>query len=273
LPWVADFRDAWTVGNPALRALGGGHFARQRRIERRILETCDRAVMVTEPLMQQTQQVFGPQVASKCLTITNGFDPEDFIGPPPPVTGNKFVITYAGTILGPQVNNAFPEGLRLALEQSADFRNAVSVRFVGQIAPDYHARLKGLENYVDIAGFVTHDVAIATMRQAHVLLLVLPNTELARMTFTNKFFEYLAARRPILALAPSGLISDIVAQEQIGTVALPDDAAAIAEALLTMFETVYTQPDDYCSSETLLTRFDRRMLTRRLATVLTEIAE
>ncbi|HQE92293.1 MAG TPA: glycosyltransferase [Anaerolineae bacterium] len=272
LPWVADFRDAWTVGNQALHDLGGLHFARQRRVEQRILEACDRAVMVTDLLTQQTQQIFGPQVAPKCLTITNGFDPEDFIGPSPVVTSNKFVITYAGTILGPQVNNAFPEGLRLALEQSADFRNAVSVRFIGQLAPDYHARFAGLEAYVDVADFVTHEVAIATMRQAHVLLLVLPHTELARMTFTNKFFEYLAARRPILALAPPGLISDIIAQEQIGIIALPDNTNAIAQALLEMFETVRVRPDGYCPSDALLARFDRRELTGQLATIFNEIA-
>ncbi len=273
LPWVADFRDAWTVGNQALHNSGRLHFARQRRVERRILEACDRAFMVTTSLTQQTQQIFGPRVASKCLTITNGFDPEDFVGQPPAVASDKFVITYVGTILGPQVDNAFPEGLRLALEQSAAFRNAIQVRFVGQLAPEYRARFAGLEAYVDIADFVAHDVAVRTMRQAHSLLLVLPNTELARMTFTNKFFEYLAARRPILALVPPGLISEIISQEQIGAVAMPDDAPAIAQALLKIFEAVRTRSDGYCPSDALLARFDRRELTRNLADVLNTVMQ
>jgi glycosyltransferase involved in cell wall biosynthesis len=272
VPWVADFRDAWTAENPVLRDAGRLHFTRQRRLERRILEVCDRALMVTDLLTKQTQQIFGPQIAPKCLTITNGFDPADFVGPSPTMTHNKFVMTYVGTILGPQIDNAFPEGLRLALEQSTAFRNAVSVRFVGQLAPAYHTRFAGLEEYVDIANFVPHEVAVAIMRQTHVLLLVLPNTELARMTFTNKLFEYLAARRPILAVVPPGLISDIVTQEKIGVVAMPDDAPAIAQALLKMFEAVRTRSHDYCPSETLLARFDRRELTRRLATILNEIA-
>ena len=271
IPWVADFRDVWTAENPALRRLGKIHHARQRRVERQVLEACDRAVMVTEPLTRQTQRVFGPKVSPKCTTITNGFDPDDFALPLAASVDNKFVITYVGTILGSQTNNAFPEGLRLALEQSAVFRNAVQAHFVGQLAPEYHARLKGVENYVEITGFVPHDAAIEAMRHAHLLLLILSSTDLARMIFTNKFFEYLAARRPILALVPSGIISDIIEQEKIGSVASPDNAPAIAQALLAMFESVRARPDGYYPSEALLARFDRRGLTRRLAAVLDEI--
>ena len=271
VPWVADFRDAWTAENPALRRLGRLHWMRQRRRERQVLAVCDRALMVTEPLTRQTQDVF-PDAASKCLTITNGFDPQDFAGPAPALDNERFVIAYVGTVLGTQAENAFPEGLRLAVEQSRAFRSQVSVRFTGQLAPEYQARLAGLEDVVEVGGFVTHDAAVDAMRRAHVLLLVLPDNDLGRMTFTNKFFEYVAARRPILALAPVGVISAIINGDNMGSVVPPDDTAAIARALLTMFDAVGAHPDGACPSEATLARFDRRELTRRLASVLDEIA-
>lgn len=273
IPWVADFRDVWTAENPALLRLGKLHVARQRRVERRVLEACDRAVMVTDPLTRQTQQVFGPQIVPKCITITNGFDPEDFSSSPVVLDNDRFVIIYVGTVLGPQVDNAFPQGLRLALEQSEAFREMALVRFVGQLAPDYQAHLNGLEQNVEVFGFVTHGEAVAMMLRAHVLLLVLPNTELARMTFTNKFFEYLAARRPILALVPNGIISDIVMQEKIGAVAPPNNPSVIAQALLTLFKQVRTHPEGHGSAETLLARFDRRELTGKLAAVLDDVTQ
>ncbi|MBN1936401.1 MAG: glycosyltransferase [Anaerolineae bacterium] len=272
IPWIADFRDVWTAENLALRRMGKVHFMRQQRIERRILAACDHAIMVTEPLAQQTQICFGPLVASKCSTITNGFDLDDFVSSPSTLANDRFVMTYVGTVLGPRTNNLLPEGLRLALAQSEVFRQKVLFRFIGKLDPTYRMRLTGLEDNIDIVDMVAHDKAIAMMRAAHLLLLLLPNDNEGRMSFTNKFFEYLAARRPILALVPPGLVSDIVVQEQIGIVAMPDNAPAIAQALLTMFETVQIQPDGYCPSGALLARFDRRILTQNLAEILSKVA-
>ncbi len=274
IPWVADFRDAWTAANPALRRLGRIHFARQRQVECQILEACDRAIMVTEPLMQKTRQVFGQQVASKCITITNGFDPHDFtlfsLALPPQ---DRFVITYVGTVLGPRTKNAFPEGLRLALMQNEIFREKALVRFVGQLDPLYRARFDGLEDNIEIVNMVAHKRAIEMMQATQLLLLLLPNDEEGRLSFTNKFFEYLAARRPILAIVPPGVVSEIVMQYKIGSVAPPDDIPAIAQTLLTLFEQVSAQPEEYSPSETLLACFDRRRLTQSLAEVLNQVTK
>lgn len=268
LPWVADFRDIWTVGPEASSPLGRLSLSLQRRMEHRFLEECNRAVMITEPVRERVLKVFGLHLGGKVTTITNGFDPEDFPSPRPIAEGDPFTIAYVGTLLGKQADNAFPEGLRRALESSEVFRNSVLVRFVGQIAPEYHARLSELGSQVEIQGFVRHDIAIDLMLRSSLLLVILPNTDESPMVYTNKFFEYLASRRPVLALVPPGLISEIVSHEKIGWVAPPDNASAIAEALLEMFEKVSVCPEGYRASDAVLSRFDRYALTRQLATVL-----
>jgi glycosyltransferase involved in cell wall biosynthesis len=272
LPWAADFRDVWTAENETLRQTGWLHFARQRMVERRILHSSDRAIMITEPLANRAAGVFGPQLAEHMTTVTNGFDPADFAGPPPPLDVEHFTIVYVGTIVGPWTQNAFPEGLRLALAQDAGFRAAARMRFVGALAPEYAARLQGLEANVEIAGFAAHADAIAAMRCAHLLLLTLTGSDLARMTHTNKFFEYLAAGRPILGVVPPGLVADVITQENIGMVAPPDDAAAIARTLLAMYQTLRANPAAQMASPALLARYNRRELTRQLAGVLDDIS-
>jgi glycosyltransferase involved in cell wall biosynthesis len=271
VPWIADFRDAWTADNQALRRSGRLGFALQRGMEHRILSCCDRAVMVTAPLAQRAVDTFDARLACKVRTITNGFDPDDFASPPPVLDNGIFSIAFVGNILGPQVDNAFPDGLRQALTQSESFRKVARVRFVGRLDPSYHARLAGLEANVDVHDFVPHSEAIDVMRRSDVLLLILPNTDLARMTFTNKFFEYLAARRPLLAIVPPGIVSDIVTRERIGMVAHPDDAQAIARALLAMFESPPAWLDPCGMPDSALARFDRRELTRELVAVLDEM--
>ncbi len=268
LPWVADFRDAWTAQNLVLGRLGRLGLSLQRRMERRMLEGCSRAVMITEPLRQRVLEVFGPYLADKLVTITNGFDPEDFTNPESVPDRDLFTITYTGTILGTQADNAFPDGLRLALSQNELFRKSAIVRFVGQLDPAYRTRLSGLEGNVEVSNYVRHGAAIDLMLRSDLLLLILPNTDESHMVYTNKFFEYLAARRPVLALVPPGLISEIVVHEKVGLVAPPDDPPAIAEALLILFEEVRTRPHGYSISDNMLACFDRRRLTGELAAVL-----
>ncbi len=272
LPWIADFRDVWTAGRvPEIEGLGRFSLALHHRTERRLLANCNRAVVVTEPIARNTADTFGPDVASKLITITNGFDPEDY-GLAQPITDTtRFNLVYVGTVIAHRVENAFPEGLRLALRQSEKFREKAQIRFVGQFAPEYLSRLAGLEANVEISGFADHRTATQIMRQAHCLLLILTTAPVDSTVYTNKFFEYLAIRRPILALAPPGPIRDLVEKERIGLAVPPNEPTAIAQGLLEMFENLSAEPESYKASPSVLEQFNRRALTGKLATTLDEV--
>jgi len=123
-----------------------------------------------------------------------------------------------------------------------------------------------LDQNVEVAGFMPHAAAVDLMRRAHVLLLIMPDG--GQLTSPNKFFEHLAARRPMLAIVRQGFISDIITREEIGLAAPPDDAPAIARALLSLFDSVRAEPKGNVASPSLLARFDRRELTKELITVL-----
>jgi glycosyltransferase involved in cell wall biosynthesis len=129
-----------------------------------------------------------------------------------------------------------------------------------------------MENNVEFRGFVTHDTAIEALRQAHISLILLPETGEGRVMFTNKFFECLAARRPILAVVPDGVISEVVSENEIGEVVPPNDAPAISRAMLKMFDTLRARPNAYRMPDGLLARFERRELTRQLASALDDVA-
>ena len=70
-------------------------------------------------------------------------------------------------------------------------------------------------------------------RDSEALLLLLPDmAERNKDVPSAKLYEYLAARRPILALVPpDGTAAEIVRATGMGIVAPPDDAAAIRAAL------------------------------------------
>jgi hypothetical protein len=78
------------------------------------------------------------------------------------------------------------------------------VDFYGPTYPwlDAMAEKYGLKGMVRQRGYVSHEEALVRQREAQVLLLLLWNDSRFGGIYTAKLFEYLAARRPVLAVGP-----------------------------------------------------------------------
>jgi glycosyltransferase involved in cell wall biosynthesis len=77
LPWVADFRDPWTR-RLSYRPPTRWHDARQRKLERAVLEEASQ-ITVTAEATRDDFQARNPQItAGKVAVVTNGYDEDDF---------------------------------------------------------------------------------------------------------------------------------------------------------------------------------------------------
>ena len=90
-------------------------------------------------------------------------------------------------------------------------------------------KLAGLE--VEVQGYRPHDQVIAEMARADALLLTLEDLPGSQRVIPAKLFEYLAARRPILALAPQGQASAIVQACEAGVVLSPGQPQPMADLI------------------------------------------
>ena len=90
----------------------------------------------------------------------------------------------------------------------------------------------GLQDCVALRDYVPHREAIAAMRGADVLVLIKHVEPRFQGLIPGKLYEYMGAGRPILALVPASEAADLVRDGGWGEVAPPDDAEAIAAALL-----------------------------------------
>jgi glycosyltransferase involved in cell wall biosynthesis len=110
------------------------------------------------------------------------------------------------------------------------------------------------------------------MSDADALLLVANTTPGAEATVPGKMFEYLAVGQPILAVAPpNSSTADILAQTGAGWLAPAGDPDAIACTLRQAFAAHRTGHTPH-PNPTEVARFDRRVLTGNLATVLERAA-
>lgn len=266
-PWVADFRDLWTddyrYTESSLR-----HRRAHRRLEQQILESADAVIGVSDRQSAILAQHV-PAAVEKFITITNGFDPQDFSAARSASAAHdarqkresRFTIAHVGRLDRWRIHDALFDGLR----QFARCTDAAEIRIVGHAAEPIRARLKQTGLACAFIGETTHHDAIREMSAADALLLCVPDGPNGDSVIPAKVFEYLAAGRPIIMVGPpDGACADIVRQCAAGAV-VPFQAAAIARVLEQSWNAKRTgSPWTGCGSEKL-EPFSRVRLTERLA--------
>jgi glycosyltransferase involved in cell wall biosynthesis len=214
IPFVADFRDEWTT-NPYLanRYPTAWHLRYNRALEAHVLTDADRVVSVSGPWLDTIRALVPGQPEGKFRVHENGYDAahfEDVV----PSRAKTFRIVYAGTFYGHRSPEAFNEGVRRVLDEKRIPASDIEVRF--------------------IEGRPFRE-ALYELKDAAVLLVVVPR-EGGAGNHTGKLFNYLAAARPILCLAPEpNVAADLVRESGSGAVAPPDDPQAIADALVALW--------------------------------------
>lgn len=267
LPWVADFRDSWTT-NPYVPA--GPTRLHERcsaAMERSVVQRADAVVTVSEPIAAHLRSLAGAN-AHKVHVIPNGFDDDDLRGVEP-VRFAKFTLAYTGTLFPPRSPEPLFRALQMFRNRVPDIASKLGVVFMTRMRPEAWqlAEEPGVADMVENRGLGTHRAAVGLQLGADVLLAIEAPTANVDTMLTQKVFEYLAARKPILAITPEGALAELVRHTGAGVVVAPTAPEAIASAVQQLFE----RSAKLERNEEAIARYHRRELTRELARVLNAI--
>ncbi len=213
LPWIADLRDLWTQNH--YYRFGSLRRMAERRLEHRVLSAADSLVTVSAPLAEKLSLMHSH---TRALSIPNGFDLDEVSGQ---VTADReFSIVYTGHLYEGRMD---PSPLFRALSDLIDDgtvdASRLHVRFFGDSPPWLRsaAERHGLGAQVELHGVVPRDEALQRQRSAQLLLLLNWDDPREAGIYTGKVFEYLAARRPILAVGgPKGVVSELLEETGAG---------------------------------------------------------
>jgi len=270
LPWVADFRDPWinnltdTFPTPLHRHICAG-------LESQVIRRADRVVAVSTPMTREFADRCRTENPEKFVTIPNGFDADDFTGIKPAVRDNRrFTMVYSGSFYQSRTPDCFLDGVAALLGAGTVTADDICVRFVGNMGPAVSAAVqaRGLGDVVELTGYVSHREAVSYLLAADLLLLVVNAGRNSQGVFTGKLFEYLAAGRPVLALAPPGCAADLIEEAKAGKVVDPDDPGAVARALAEMIQPWRAKAVSYRADQQVAAQYERRRLTGDLARLL-----
>ncbi len=261
VPFVLDMRDPWTMATYRNEKRSRWRQSLERWQERRMLAACRACIFAFRPDGLYTD--IYPRWSDKFHYIPNGYDPADFEDVSPNQF-ERFTIVHSGTFLpGYRPARGFLLALRELLDRRPELNSRVQVVFVGKSGEETRdiAEL-GLGGVVKQVGYLPHRESVAYLLGADLLLLIGGHHTWEE---TGKVYEYLAARKPILALVhPQGSAAKLLAEFGHARVADRTRHAEIVAAL----EMAAVNPGAGAESASSAIRFRRDQLTGLLAEVL-----
>lgn len=265
--WLADFRDPWSdiYYNKDFKELS---FVKNRnkKLEKSVLKKADCVLTVSNALKKEFSKY-----ANRVEVVTNGFD-DDFLEPSKVLLDEKFTISYIGLL--PKQSN--PENLFRVLQglcsQHKDFEKDLQLNFIGDISDVVKTavcnnKLKENTRFID---YVDHTKAIEYQQKAQVLLLLIPNVKKCKGILTGKLFEYLSAKRPILAIGPEdGDLADVIEDTNAGIIVDFDNDDKLSSEILKLYHQYKKGNLEVDSKNT--NKYHRKELTKKVAFIINSL--
>ncbi|UCG11656.1 MAG: glycosyltransferase [Deltaproteobacteria bacterium] len=243
IPWVADYRDLWSQNHLRHRSKIPQQFSFS--LEKRALRNCSAVTTVSYPLAQDLGNLFDIPVH----VVTNGFDKDLYEGFDSSLTAGwkdyRMNIVYTGLIY-PEKRDPSPlfQAIQLLHQEGAIKKGDLKIRFYGpnsDILQGIHS-FQSVESFVELYGPIPHRQALSCQSHADLLLFLEWNDSTEKGVFTTKFFEYLGAGKPILAVGPPGGVVD-QALAETGMGVLEADPRKLASILTCFMQSGSLQED------------------------------
>lgn len=263
LYWLADFRDPWTsIGYHSKLKLSDVAQQKHIDLEKKVLVGADQIVVTSF----QTKEEFSKITSVPIEVITNGFDtrPELDIE-----LDESFSLSHIGSLLSERNPLVLWEVIAECVEENEHFRHFFELNLIGKVSENVIESIEsfGLKEYVKVLGYVSHEEALKLQEQSQLLLLIEINKEETRGIIPGKFFEYLSAKRPILAIGPASWdVAKLIQETASGASFTYEDKHELKNYLITNFEAflkgkLFIEPKN-------IQKYSRHKLTQQLAQLL-----
>ncbi|MGR3173257.1 MAG: glycosyltransferase [Candidatus Scalindua sp.] len=276
--WVCEFRDPWTMNAQQLHNCPYLLHKMNKYLEKTCIKKCHKIIVVEEYYQNYLMKIVNKR--NKYELIYNGYDAEDFNNIINDKEDGYFTISYIGTFGHYRTPEYFLNALGNLLTRYPELKDEIRVLLIGEsrFTPGFDEKImemikkNGIGGVVERKSFLSHKKALARMIQSDVLLLIegsVPGKNIDRKdVVTAKIFEYLFAKKPILALVPpNGSAAKIIKEANAGEIVEPTDLKSIENKLFEMYQTSKNSLKKYRLNTDYIKQFDRRIQTERLATV------
>ena len=198
IKWVADFRDPWTTihYHKSLRLTKRAQ-KKHIALESEVLTKADHVVVTSATTKKEFQKITQTPIE----VITNGYDSNDNFKLNLDI---KFTLSHIGSLLSNRNPIILWEALSELCSENPEFSKDLLIQLAGSVSDAILISIQkyGLMDQCVALGYLSHQKAIQLQYNSQVLLLIEMNLPETKAIIPGKLFEYLAAKRPILAIGP-----------------------------------------------------------------------
>ena len=202
--WIADFRDPWTQIDFYADLLPGKRADKKhKRLEKKCLTVANEVVTVSEACASGLSEI----IPRKIHVVTNGYNFPEFNSSE--IEMDKFFsIAHFGSMPFTRNPEVLWKVLRKMIKEDSQFKEDLRINLIGTV--DYQViesfESMDLKENVHLLPPIPHQKSIELQRSSQILLLVANNSGNVKGILTGKFFEYLGAKRPIIAVGQKKVI-------------------------------------------------------------------
>jgi len=215
---VADFRDPWTTNRTSFgyAELATPRFKIEQEKERQVIQAFDCVVCVAQEMTDHfAKLISNPMRKVAFKTIMNGFDPDELISNVTERREDKFQFVFVGTLYRKAQKSIEAFSLAVSALNEAN----IEFHFYGDRTEEANAVLTKT-NHVYLHSTLKLNDAHEVMLNADVAMLFI--TDDLTYSFSTKFCEYIAYKKPIWVVSKFGKTPGFILKNKIGYHSLTD---------------------------------------------------
>jgi glycosyltransferase involved in cell wall biosynthesis len=261
IQWIADFRDPWTtIGYHKELKLGARAAKKHIQLESEILQKANKIIVTSQP----TKTEFVAKTTRPIHVITNGFDVK--VNDRQAQPDGKFSLNHVGTLLSERNPEVLWQVLSELFSSDNLFAEDLKIGLAGNVSESVLQSIHdfGLSNNLNQYGYLSHSESFELMKNSQCLLLIEINSRDTAAIIPGKLFEYLASKRPIIALGPEGSdVEQIIEETQAGSYFLYEQKELLKKHILQKYQ-VYKEGKNSANAASI-NQYHRKQLTSKLS--------
>ena len=265
IKWISDFRDPWTeIDYFQQLPLTKKATKKHQDLEQEVLRKSDMVVVVGETMKEKFLQH-----TKRIEVLTNGFDTIENLSTQK--LDEKFSITHVGLMNSDRNPTILWKVLNEISNTNPNFKNDLRIKLIGKIDDAVIQDLKVFDhNTIETIPYLDHKDVSKYQASSQVLLLSINEVPSAKGIITGKIFEYLQAKRPILAIGPEdGDAAMILKNTNAGTIIGFKNKTVLKATILNLYKD-YKEGVLFVKSINI-EQYHRKNITSQLAEVIKKV--
>ena len=265
IKWISDFRDPWTeIDYFQQLPLTKKATKKHQDLEQEVLRKSDMVVVVGETMKEKFLQH-----TKRIEVLTNGFDTIEDLSTQK--LDEKFSITHVGLMNSDRNPTILWKVLNEISNTNPNFKNDLRIKLIGKIDDAVIQDLKVFDhNTIETIPYLDHKDVSKYQASSQVLLLSINEVPSAKGIITGKIFEYLQAKRPILAIGPEdGDAAMILKNTNAGTIVGFKNKTVLKATILNLYKD-YKEGVLFVKSINI-EQYHRKNITSQLAEVIKKV--